>query len=692
MIAIITEKPGVAQDIARVLGVTQKKDGYIQGNGYMLTWAYGHLVTLALPEEYGFEGKKIEDYPFIPQEFKLVPRKVKGAGGYHCDPGAVKQLRAINKVFAGCSRIIVATDASREGELIFRHIYHYLKCRKPFSRLWISSLTDKAIREGLQNLRPGSHYDNLYLAAQARSQADWTLGLNASRALHIASGQNNNSLGRVQTPVLAMICKRFSDNRLFTPIPYWQNSVLLSAGGVSFRATGAEKYSDRELAERIFNTIKRCTEAKVHRYLQEEKKVAPPLLHDLASLQKLANTKYGFSAAKTLSVAQELYENRYLSYPRTGSRYIPADVFEEIPSLIAKLEGYTLFSRYARKLRAQPLNQKPVDAGKVTDHHALITTGIVPERLDTGQAAVYELVAGRMLEAFSGDGINDTVLIEAACGDLILEARKACARYNGWRDVFPDKEETGCQENEILPVLKEGDIVKIESLSLVQKRTKPEPLYTEATLLTAMETAGSGSQDIEIKEALTGCGIGTPATRAAIIETLFRREYICLQGKSLVPTQKGMELYKQVAGLQVADVGLTGQWEAALMEIEGNPEALHPFNDRIREFTKQVVTEIEAIVSPQANPIKTSFVCPRCNLGKMALFPKMTKCNYSRCGLILYREIGGKVLNDKAVKSLLLKRRTPLIKGFKGKQGKPFEARVVLDGDYKTKFEFPHKR
>lgn len=691
MIAIITEKPGVAQDIARVLGITQKKDGYIQGNGYMVTWAYGHLVTPALPEEYGFEGKKMEDYPFIPEEFKLVPRKVKDAGGYRSDPGAVKQLRVINKVFAACSRTIVATDASREGELIFRYIYRYLKCRKPFSRLWISSLTDKAIKEGFENLKDGAHYHSLFLAAQARSQADWILGLNASRALHIASGQTNNSLGRVQTPVLAMICKRFSDNRLFTPLPYWQNSVLLSAGGVSFRATGTEKYSDRELADRVFNTIKRCTQAKVHKYLEEENKVAPPLLHDLASMQKLANTKYGFSAAKTLSIAQELYENKYISYPRTGSRYIPGDVFEEIPSLIAKLAGYPLFSRYAGKLQAQPLDQRPVDAGKVTDHHALITTGIIPGRLDTGQAAIYELVAGRMLEAFSGNGIDDTVLIEAACGDLILAARKSCARDNGWRDVFPDKEEIDCEGNDILPTLKEGDILKIESLSLVQKRTKPKPLYTEATLLTAMETAGRDCQDREIKEEIPPYGIGTPATRAAIIETLFRREYICLQGKSLVPTQKGMDLYKQVAGLQIADVRLTGQWEADLMEIEGNPEALHPFNGRIREFAKQVVTEIEATVSQQCNPVETSFVCPRCNLGKMALFPKMAKCNYSKCGFILYREIGGKVLNDKAVKSLLLKKRTPIVKGFKSKQGKTFEARVILDGDYKTKFEFPHK-
>lgn len=658
MIAVITEKPSVAKDIARVLGVTQKKEGYIQGKDYMITWASGHLVAPAFPEEYGFEGQKAEDYPFIPEEFKLVPRKIKCKDGYRDDPGVVKQLQTIKWVFSACDGIINCCDAGREGELVFRYIYNYLKCKKPFSRLWISSMTDKAIREGFQNLKDGSCYDGLFLAAQARSQADWLLGINASRALHISSGGVNNSLGRVQTPTLALICKRFLDNRGFKEQPYWQNFLNLNFKGVDFRAVDTEQFFDKGLAEKAFVKIKQAAEAEVCKYTSREVIIEAPLPHDLASLQKLANIKHGFGAEKTLSIAQKLYEGGYISYPRTGSRYIPQDVFETIPALIAKLKNYPRYDQYAGMLCTRELNRKPVDPGKVTDHHALVTTEVIPRRLDSDESIIYELIAGRLLEAFSEKGINDTVHVGIACGGLVLEARQSTVKYSGWRDVSGEKDE-------------------------------PEPLYTEAALLTAMETAGRNSNDTEIRTALSACGIGTPATRAAIIGTLFKREYIALQNKSLVPTKKGLSLYKQIARLQIADVEITGGWEAALLKIEDDPGFLTSFNGGIRVFTKQAVTEILSIASLEDNSSETPYICPACRLGKMVLWPRMAKCGYSKCNFRIYREIAGKVLNDKAMQSLLLKGRTPLLKGFKSRLGKAFEARVVLDKDNKTMFEFP---
>ncbi len=313
MIAIITEKPSVARDIANILNVTQKKDGYIEGNGYMITWAYGHLVTLALPEEYDFDGKTIESLPIIPEKFLLVPRKIKTKTGYQTDSNATKQLKVITSVFNKCDSIIVATDAGREGELIFRYIYKYLKCKKRFARLWISSMTDKAIKDGFQNLKDGKDYDSLFLAAEARSQADWLLGINASRALHICSGEKNNSLGRVQTPTLALICKRYLDHKRFKTQAYWQTSVHISKDGTNFRITGTDQYFEKEVADKAFNKIKQCSELKVIKFSREEKKVDIPLLHDLASLQKKANVKHGFSADKTLSIAQKLYESKLIS-------------------------------------------------------------------------------------------------------------------------------------------------------------------------------------------------------------------------------------------------------------------------------------------------------------------------------------------------------------------------------------------
>ena len=341
---IIAEKPSVARDIARIVGAKSKQEGYMEGSDYVVTWAMGHLIALAMPEAYGFSTYKAEDLPIRPNPFQLVVRQVHKDKEYISDPAALKQLKVLRSCFDKADRIIVATDAGREGELIFRYIYQHFGCKKPFDRLWISSLTDKAIREGLSNLKPGSHYDNLYHSAKARSEADWLVGINASRALSIAR-KGGYSLGRVQTPTLAMICRRYIENRDFSSVPYWKLSVHTEKEGLSQKAVGSEDYESEALAQTVLATLRSQNQLKVGsvtRRVDEHGRIKvgstpPPLLYDLTALHKEANRHHGFSADKTLSVAQSLYEKKITTYPRTGSRYISEDVFEEIPALLRKI-------------------------------------------------------------------------------------------------------------------------------------------------------------------------------------------------------------------------------------------------------------------------------------------------------------------------------------------------------------------
>jgi DNA topoisomerase III len=343
MKVIIAEKPSVAQGIASVVGARQRKEGYLTGDGYAVTWAFGHLVGLAMPESYGFSGFRREHLPILPQEFRLVPRQVREGKVYKDDPGVVRQLEVLRELFDRCESIIVATDAGREGELIFRYVYNYLGCTKPFVRLWISSLTDKAIREGLRNLREGSLYDNLYLSAKARSEADWLVGINSSQALSLAAGQGVFSLGRVQTPTLAMICSRYRENKQFVPRKYFQIKVSAAKDGIAFSALSRNRFDDLETATAGLREVEDGGMLAVSSVERREAVQEPPLLYDLTALQKEANGKLDFSADKTLTLAQSLYEKKVLSYPRTGSRYISEDVFEEIPSRITLLQQYPRF-------------------------------------------------------------------------------------------------------------------------------------------------------------------------------------------------------------------------------------------------------------------------------------------------------------------------------------------------------------
>lgn len=608
--AVIAEKPSVAKDIANVLNVRERHDGYLSGNGYLVTWAFGHLVQLAMPEAYGYTGFRRENLPILPQEFKYIPRQIREGKEYKPDPGVLKQLKVIREVFDRSDRIVVATDAGREGEAIHRYIYNYLGCRKPCLRLWISSLTDRAIREGLDNLRPGSDYDNLYRAAEARAIADWEIGLNATQALSIAAGQGIYSLGRVQTPTLMMICSRYLENRDFTPQTYFRLKVTAEKDGTPFAAISELRYETLPAANAALAAVTATGTVQVADVQRREVSQEPPLLYDLTALQKEANGRYGFSADKTLSVAQSLYEKKVLSYPRTGSRYLSDDVFDEIPDRIALLKRYPAFAAHAAALKGASLNRRSVDAGKVTDHHALIITECLP-----------------------------------------------------------------------------GEAFPLQSAECVEKQTKPRPLHTESSLLSAMEHCGRELRDDELRDSLKGNGIGTPATRASIIETLFARDYVRREKKSLVPTSKGLAVYQIVKDKRIADVEMTGQWETALAKIESGEMNPDTFRKGIEVYAAQITEELLQVQVSVADG--GHIPCPKCRSGRILLYPKVAKCSNVDCGLTVFRNKGEKQLTDSQIADLVTKGKTSLIKGFRSRDGKPFDAYLTFDKDFRTVYGFP---
>ena len=693
MKAIIAEKPSVGMDIARIVGATEKKDGYFTGNGYMVTWALGHLVLLALPGAYGYTKTAAEDLPMIPNPFRLVPRQIKTDKGMVTDIAANKQLKIIDEVFSKCGSIIVATDAGREGELIFRWIYAYLGYTKPFQRLWISSLTDEAIREGMANLKEGNEYDSLYMAADSRAKADWLVGMNASRALAIATGSPNNSIGRVQTPTLAMICARFKENRSFVSTPYWQLHITLKRGDEHRQFIHTEDFKEKDMAEAAYRRITSDSVVTINKAERKRTFQQAPLLYDLTALQKDCNIHYDFSADKTLSVAQTLYEKKLISYPRTGSRYISEDVMAHIPALLEKIIAMPQFSEYGNGFDLSDLNTRPVDATKVTDHHARIITGIVPEGLSETESAVYSLIAGRMLESFSPPCEKERLLMECVCEGMDFRSRSSVIVNPGWRGVFARKEDREKDEpegNEGTASFAEGEEIPVMGSGLAQKKTLPKPLYTEASLLAAMETCGKHVTDEQAKEAIKELGIGTPATRAAIITTLIKRDYIARSGKSIVPTEKGMYVYEAVKDMRVADVELTGSWEKTLLQIEGHTLDVETFMSSIRDYTCRATDEILRL-SLQPMPGKV-FTCPKCKTGKIIIRPKVAKCDHNGCGLLVFRRVLNKELTDNHLEQLFSSGSTRLIKGFKGKKGVAFDAAITFDADYNTVFSCPKNK
>ena len=686
MKTIIAEKPSVAREIARIVGATEREEGYFEGGGYAVTWAFGHLVQLAMPDGYGVRGFVRDNLPVIPETFMLIPRQTKAEKGYKPDSGVTAQIKVIARLFNGSEQIVVATDAGREGELIFRYLYHYIGCSTPFVRLWISSLTDKAIREGLRNLETGSKYNNLFLAAKARSESDWLVGINGTQALTIAAGHGTYSVGRVQTPTLGMVCERYWENRRFTPEAFWQLHIAVDGnndGTVKLSSSG--KWKEKEPATTLYNKVKEAGTATVTKAERKEKTEDTPLLYDLTTLQKEANAKHGFTAEQTLEIVQKLYEKKLVTYPRTGSRYIPDDVFAEIPKLLAFIGAMPEWKGKVQ-VKAGP-TRRSVDGGKVTDHHALLVTGEKPLFLSKEDNIVYQMIAGRMIETFSEKCVKDTTTVTAECAGAEFTVKGSVIRQAGWRAVYgeEDKEEIS------IPNWQEGDTLTLKGCSITEGKTKPKPLHTEATLLSAMETAGKEIEDDALRQALKDCGIGTPATRAAIIETLFKRGYMERCKKSLVPTEKGLALYSVVKTMRIADVALTGEWEKELARIERGEVPADTFRKEIEAYTREITSELLSCDKLFARK-DSGCKCPKCGTGTMQFYGKVVRCDNAECGLPVFRLKANRTLSDEEIKDLLTEGHTKLLKGFKSKQGKSFDAIVAFDGEFNTTFVFPEKK
>ncbi len=686
MKTIIAEKPSVAREIAGLLGASEKRDGYLTGNGYFVTWAFGHLIGLGMPEDYGISGFDKATLPILPNPFLLTVRKVKKDKGYTADAGALKQLKVIKELFNKSDSIIVATDAGREGELIFRYIYEYLKCNKPFERLWISSLTEKAIKQGFENLKNGKEFDGLYQAAQGRSRADWLVGINATQALSIAAGNGIYSLGRVQTPTLVLICKRYLENKNFSVKKYWQIQLLHNKAQVDFKSISVTKWDEKHLADDTLKAIQRSEIATVTSVETKSVTEQPPLLFDLTGLQKEANKRLKLSAEATLNIAQSLYEKKFITYPRTGSKYIPEDMWAEIPNLVRALQNREDCKQALAKIKWGRFNKRIVNDLRVTDHHGLLITDKVPSVLNADEDKIYNMIALRLLEALSQACVKEITDVSLQVLHYDFTAKGCKIQEAGWRSIkgsFTDDGEEPVQE---LPELNKGDELKIKEAAVLEKQTKPPVLYTEAGLLSAMETAGKEIENEEERKALKNIGIGTPATRAAIIETLFTRNYVQRDKRSLIPTEKGLQVYGLVKERKIADVAMTAEWELALQKIENNEADAGTFQKEMETYAKSITDEL--LQTSIANTNQPKLTCPKCKSQQLIIRDKIVKCSDEACNWVQFRTVCGVQISIENIVSLINKGKTDLIKGMTSKAGKKFDAYIVLKENAETSFEF----
>lgn len=692
MVTIIAEKPSVGMDLARIVGATVKKDGYMTGGGYNVTWAFGHLLEIVPEGDDGWDSP----LPLLPESFRLRVAQTRGKDGrMREDPGYARQLSVIRTLFRGSSCIINAGDAGREGELIQRYIYEYVGATAPVRRLWISSLTDEAIREGLGNLRLSSDYDDLYRAGKARGEADWLVGINATRALtKAAGGEGVRSLGRVQTPTLAMVCRRFIENRDFESRPFWTLSVRARLGKDPFTVRSEEKYSDPAAAAAALKAVQRTQLLEVVKVEKNTVTQQPPLLFDLTSLQREANRRYSLSAQQVLDAAQALYEKKLITYPRTGSRYITDDIYRTLPHLLETLSRGKAGLK-AACLAVNGLSRHSVDASKVTDHHALLPTGVEPGGLTDAGEKVYDLILTRLLEAVSPKCEMLTTSVRFTCAGIAFIAKSGTVITPGWKAVRGEEEsrtdEDGVEIAERLPAFRTGDRCPVESAGTVEGRTKPKPLYTEATLLEAMEHAGREVDDEELRDAIRDCGLGTPATRAGEIETLLRRSYMERKGRSLFPTELGLSVYEAVKGRAIADVEMTASWERTLSEIaEGRADAAE-FDAGIRDYVRKVVDELlsgDGVPAALRTELELPGVkCPACGRAVM-LTTRLARCVDADCGWKIWTTVAGRALSEREIVSLLGGGVTGELKGFRSRTGKAFSARLRLDSGLRVAFEF----
>ncbi|HEY5391486.1 MAG TPA: DNA topoisomerase 3 [Hanamia sp.] len=714
MKVIITEKPSVAREIAEVLGINNKHDGYISNQEYAITWAFGHLIELCPPEVYGWEEWTKENLPMIPQEFKIQPAKKWDSSKKQLieDRGIQKQLSVIDDLFSQCSEIVVATDAGREGELIFRLIYQHLHCTKPFKRLWISSLTKTAIEQGFKELKNGSHYDNLYESARCRCEADWLVGMNASRALTIgAAFLSRFSLGRVQTPTLAILCNRYNENKHFVPEPYYNFKITLEKLGQKFTAS-SENFSNKETAINAFSVVQKAEKATVISVERKDKTENAPLLYDLTTLQRDANKYYEFSADDTLKLAQSLYEKKLITYPRTGSCYISEDIFEKIPELLSVAEKDITFGILSGELKSKALNKRSVNNEKITDHHALLITENFPKNLGEKENKIYQLILCRMIEAFSAPCIKAVTSIKLDCSGELFKATGSIIKNGnlGWRvvkqiaKIKEDEDSDSEEESQLFPELIPHETVPKNSAELLSKMTKPKPLHTEGSLLLAMETCGKDILEETAKEALKECGLGTPATRASIIETLILRNYVERQKRFLLPTPKGLAVYSLLKNKTITSAELTGNWENRLEQISKGRQDPELFMQDIVDYTKDITEDILKIGgslhdADLKETNKAVIQCPKCKNGELKQSEKNYYCsNYPKknadrssnegCTFTIWKLIAGKKITENTVRQIAENGKSSLIKGFKSKAEKAFSAYLVLKEDWQIGFEF----
>src|SRR5512133_1235273 len=695
---------------------TRDEAVFLESDDYVITWAVGHLVQLAEPEEYDEKWKKwkMADLPIVPPDgFKLVPRDAKSK----------KQLKLIETLLKreDVDKIINACDAGREGALIFAYVYESVfgesatspKAPKPVERLWISSMTKQAIREGFEKLRPGTQMQSLEDAARSRSEADWLVGMNATRAATIRGRAwvgGVVSLGRVQTPTLGLIVKREREIQAFVPEPYRliHGTFQPPYQGLWFEGDETRIFGDLTRADAIVAKVsgQDGTVEKVERKEQSER---APLLYDLTSLQRDANRRYGFSARRTLQAAQSLYEGKKaITYPRTSSRYLSGDMVPQLKPTAATLQPIDDFRKaaeYVLALDQLPL-QRVINDAKVDDHHAIIPTDVAHD-LDAftpDERRIFDLVVRRFLAVFHPPARYARTTVITVVEDERFRTRGKVTLEAGWRGVYgveadaEGKEED--PESAELPQLEKGQQVKVVSAESEPKETRPPPRYSEATLLSAMETAGKLVDDEELREAMKERGLGTPATRAETIETLIRREYIERVGKELAPTPKGLQVITMLEENKLTSPELTGDWEKRLGDIEHGRGAKDDFIKGIEEFTETTVKAIEALDKEKLRPERVELgLCPRCGAETGEIIRENAKAygctswksrEETGCGFVIWKRVAGRTLTPEIARQLLEEGKTKeVLSGFRSRAGKPFRARLVLNDEGKVEFEFP---
>ena len=705
---IIAEKPSVARDIVGALpGSFDEHKNFYESDDYVVTFAVGHLLELSDPEDYdpAWKSWKLDNLPIIPEEFKVRPRDKKSA----------TQLNLIHKLLKrkDVDRVVNACDAGREGELIFTHIYETSETDKPVDRLWINSMTKAAIRDGFEKLRPADQLEPLRDAARSRSEADWLVCMNATRAATTRRGWGAGvvSLGRVQTPTLAMMVKREREIQAFTPEPYWLVHATFDPRYNGLWFEGDEtRLKDGKRADEIVEKVTGKT-GRVESVERKEQSERAPLLYDLTALQRDANRRFGFSARRTLSTAQSLYEGKKaITYPRTNSRWLSGDL---VPQLKPTAETLVPISDYERGARfVLGLDQLPlarvVNDAKVDDHHAIIPTDIAHDlsAFTPDERRIFDLVARRFLAVFHPPARYARTTIVTEVEGERFRTRGKVTLEAGWRGVYgvevadPAKQDEDAEGEGELPELKQGQEVRCAQAEAEAKETKPPPRYSEATLLSSMETAGKLVDDEELREAMKERGLGTPATRAEIIETLIRREYIERVGKDLQPTPKGMSVVTMLEEHPITSAELTGDWEKQLSDIEHGNGDRTAFMDGIAGFAKTTVDQIASLSDDKIKVERVELgLCPKCGAETGEIIKENSRaygCTSWKsreepgCGFVIWKRVAGRTLTPEIARQLLADgRTTEVLSGFRSRAGKPFRARLLLKEDGKVEFEFP---